>query len=56
MTEDATKGPRIFGLDLKDPQDLISIFLIGLIVFNGVDIVWLTIQRAAGIGAFAPTN
>ena len=32
------KGPLIFGYSLKDPQDILSIVLIGVITYNAVDL------------------
>jgi hypothetical protein len=38
--EDKNAGKiMVFGLNLKDPQDLITIGLTGLIVYNTVDLV-----------------
>ncbi len=38
-------GPRVFGLKLTDPQDLLTIFLSGVVVFNFIDLVYIYGRR-----------
>ena len=52
-TENTEKN-LLFGLDLTDPQDWLTIVLGGIIVFNAVDLAWYYVGGFFGkvIGAY----